>query len=151
MPSPSLPQRLKERKLVQWALAYLAGGFVVLQILDAVAEPLSLSMLVQRVILVLLGIGFLLTLEEAVREGRRAVAIMPRERHAQSGPEFLFNLAALHAHFGELDGALEVLEELLSAPSRYAPNMLEDHFRLRPIHDDPRFKALMDRERNTVF
>jgi hypothetical protein len=29
MPSPSLLQRLKERKLVQWALAYLAGAFVV--------------------------------------------------------------------------------------------------------------------------
>ena len=28
MPSPSLLQRLKERKLVQWALAYLAGAFV---------------------------------------------------------------------------------------------------------------------------
>jgi hypothetical protein len=43
MSSPSLLGRLKERKLVQWALAYLAGGFVFLQVLDAVAEPLSLS------------------------------------------------------------------------------------------------------------
>jgi hypothetical protein len=29
MPSPSLLQRLKERKLVQWAVAYRAGAFVV--------------------------------------------------------------------------------------------------------------------------
>jgi hypothetical protein len=29
MPSPSLLQRLKERKLVQWALAYLAGAWVI--------------------------------------------------------------------------------------------------------------------------
>ena len=28
MPSPSLLQRLKERKLVQWAVAYLAGAWV---------------------------------------------------------------------------------------------------------------------------
>jgi hypothetical protein len=27
MPSPSLLQRLKERKLVRWAVAYLAGAF----------------------------------------------------------------------------------------------------------------------------
>lgn len=27
-------QRLKERKLVQWALAYLAGAWVLLQVLD---------------------------------------------------------------------------------------------------------------------
>jgi hypothetical protein len=28
MPEPSLLQRLKERKLVQWAVAYLAGALV---------------------------------------------------------------------------------------------------------------------------
>jgi len=43
MPSPSLVQRLKERKFVQWAVAYLAGAFVVVQLLDVVAEPLALS------------------------------------------------------------------------------------------------------------
>ena len=45
MPSPSLLQRLKERKLVQWAVTYLAGAFVVFQLLDAVAEPLGLTLL----------------------------------------------------------------------------------------------------------
>jgi hypothetical protein len=35
MPTPSLLQRLKERKLVQWALAYLAGAFGVFQFVDA--------------------------------------------------------------------------------------------------------------------
>ena len=80
-----------------------------------------------------------------------ALEIMPRERHALAGPESLFNLAAVHARLGEVEEALRVLEDLLSAPSRYAPNMLEDHFLLRPIHDDPRFKALMDRERDTAF
>ena len=28
MPSPTLLQRLKERKLVQWAVAYLTGAWV---------------------------------------------------------------------------------------------------------------------------
>jgi len=45
MPDPSLLQGLKERKLVQWALAYLAGAFVVFQLLDALAEPLGLRLL----------------------------------------------------------------------------------------------------------
>ncbi len=49
MPSPSLLQRLKERKLVQWALAYLAGAFVVFQILDAVAEPLGLRLRPEKI------------------------------------------------------------------------------------------------------
>ncbi len=39
MPSPSLLQRLKERKLVQWAVAYLAGAFAVFQLLDTVPFP----------------------------------------------------------------------------------------------------------------
>jgi serine/threonine-protein kinase len=89
--------------------------------------------------------------EEALREARRAVAIMPRDRDARTGPQYLFNLAAVHARLGEADQALAVLEDLLSAPALFAPNMLEGHFRLRPMQDDPRFKALMDRERDRVF
>jgi len=89
--------------------------------------------------------------EMALAEARRAIDIMPRDRDAVGGNFFLFNLAAVHAQLGEVDEALEVLESLLSAPSRFPPNMLEDHFLLRPIHDDPRFRALMDRERERVF
>jgi TolB-like protein/Tfp pilus assembly protein PilF len=93
-----------------------------------------------------LGMG-----DEAEREARRAVAIMPRDRDAVNGTHFLFDLAAVHARLGDVDEALEVLEDLLSAPSSFPPTVLEDHFRLRPIQDDPRFQALMDRERDRVF
>ncbi|MGD2121874.1 MAG: hypothetical protein PVJ76_09015 [Gemmatimonadota bacterium] len=89
--------------------------------------------------------------EEAIREGLRAVEIIPRERDALDGPHQLFYLAAVYARLGEVDEALEVLEDLLSAPSQYPPIVLEDHYRLRPIQDDPRFEALMDREREVVF
>ncbi len=89
--------------------------------------------------------------EDATREGQRAVEIMPLERDALGAPYFLFNLAAVQARVGEFDEALELLEVLLNVPSRFPPNILEDHFLLRPIQDDPRFKALMDRERDRVF
>jgi len=89
--------------------------------------------------------------EDAAREGRQAVEIMPLERDALGAPYFLFNLAAVHARLGEVDEALEVLEVLLNVPSRFPPNILEDHFLLRPIRDDSRFKTLMDRERERVF
>jgi tetratricopeptide (TPR) repeat protein len=89
---------------------------------------------------------------ESVSEGLEAVEIMPRERDAMDGPHQLFKLAAVYARLGEVDEALEVLEDLLNAPaSRFAPNVLENHYRLRPIQDDPRFRALMDRERDRVF
>ena len=58
MPTPSLLQRLKERKLVQWALAYLAGAFVVFQAVEVMAEPWGISPALQRAVHIVLLIGF---------------------------------------------------------------------------------------------
>jgi serine/threonine-protein kinase len=71
MSEPSLFQRLKERKLVQWALAYLAGAFVVFQAVEVLAEPWRISPALQRVIHVLLLLGLLLTLVLAWYHGEK--------------------------------------------------------------------------------
>jgi hypothetical protein len=68
--------RLEERKLVPWALAYVAGAFVVLQLVDAVAEPLSLSVLTQRIILTLLVMGVNAAPPEAAGFCRGACALL---------------------------------------------------------------------------
>ena len=78
----ALLQRLKERKLVQWALAYLAGAFAICQILDAVSEPLGLSTLMLRAMLILLGAGFFVALALAWYHGEKG-------RQTVSGPELL--------------------------------------------------------------
>lgn len=49
---PSLLDRLEQRKLVQWALAYLAGGWVVLQIVDQLAARSIIPELAYRAALV---------------------------------------------------------------------------------------------------
>jgi TolB-like protein len=67
----SLLTRLKERKLVQWALAYIAGAWVVLQVMDVVAEPLSLSAPFQLGILIVVGAGFFVTLVLAWYHGEK--------------------------------------------------------------------------------
>ena len=41
MPERFFLARLKERKLVQWAVAYVAGARVVLQVMDVVARSLK--------------------------------------------------------------------------------------------------------------
>jgi TolB-like protein len=79
---PSLLQRLKERKLFQWALAYLAGAWLVFQGIEVLAEPWNLSEAVQRAIHVLLGIGFLVTLVLAWYHGEKG-------RQRASGVELL--------------------------------------------------------------
>ena len=58
----SLIDRLRRRKIVQWALAYLAGAWLALQILDLLAEKFSLPPLVEQAALVLLAVGFLAAL-----------------------------------------------------------------------------------------
>ncbi len=64
-------QRLKERKLVQWSLAYLAGGWLVLQVLDVTAEPWGLSNGLIRTIQAALVFGFFVTLVLAWYHGER--------------------------------------------------------------------------------
>jgi TolB-like protein/tetratricopeptide (TPR) repeat protein len=71
MPDPPRYQRLKERKLVQWALAYLAGAFVVFQLLDALETPLGLTATIQQGILAIVVIGFVLTLVLAWFHGEK--------------------------------------------------------------------------------
>jgi serine/threonine-protein kinase len=88
MSEPRLLYRLRERKLVQWALAYLAGAFVVFQLLDALAEPLGLSTTVQQAILVVVGIGFFIALVLAWYHGEKG-------RQRVSGPELLMVAALL--------------------------------------------------------
>ena len=88
MPSPSLFQRLKERKLVQWAVAYFAGAWVVLQALDALETPLGLTAAIQRAILALLIVGFFITLILAWYHGEKG-------RQRVSGPELLMVAALL--------------------------------------------------------
>ena len=88
MPDTSLIERLKEGRLVQWALAYLAGAFVVLQLLDALAEPLGLTPTIQRGVLVIVGLGFIVTLVIAWYHGEKG-------RQRVSGPELLMVAALL--------------------------------------------------------
>jgi TolB-like protein/Tfp pilus assembly protein PilF len=68
---PSLRERLSGRKLFQWAVAYLAGAWLVFQGIEVLAEPWQLSPTIQRTIHVLLGAGFLLVLVLAWYHGER--------------------------------------------------------------------------------
>lgn len=66
-------QRLKQRKLVQWALAYVAGAFALLQGIDIVAQQFGWPEAVQRGITLALVLGFFVTLLLAWYHGERGV------------------------------------------------------------------------------
>src|SRR5215468_9561584 len=63
--------RLKQRKLVQWAIAYVAAAFALLQGTDIVAQQFGWPEGVRRGITLTLIVGFVLTLVLAWYHGER--------------------------------------------------------------------------------
>jgi len=56
----------------------------------------------------------------ALRAGEEAVRLLPVERDAMWGPEYLMNLARIHALLGDYDSAADVVAGVLSAPSEHS-------------------------------
>ncbi len=54
-------QRLKQRKLVQWALAYIAAAFALIQVLDVVAQRFGWPDSLERILILALALGFFVT------------------------------------------------------------------------------------------
>jgi hypothetical protein len=63
--------RLKERKLVQWALAYIAAAFALIQVLDIVAQRFGWPESIERFAIIALAIGFCVMLVLAWYHGER--------------------------------------------------------------------------------
>src|SRR5690348_17990731 len=63
--------RLKQRKLVQWSLAYVAAAFALIQVLDVVAQRFGWPDQVEKLLILGLAIGFLLALVLAWYHGER--------------------------------------------------------------------------------
>jgi hypothetical protein len=70
----SILGRLNSRKIVHWGIAYLAGAWLILQVLDLLAQPFAWPDLVLRAATVVLAIGFFAALVLAWYhgEGRQA-------------------------------------------------------------------------------
>jgi serine/threonine protein kinase/Tfp pilus assembly protein PilF len=83
--------------------------------------------------------------EEAIREARRAVEMMPIAKDAVEGPIWVANLALVYAWTGERDRALEQLEIVATLPG-WGPTYGD--LRLNPCWDslrgDPRFDKIVD-------
>jgi TolB-like protein/Tfp pilus assembly protein PilF len=66
-----LLQRLKQRKLVQWALAYVTAAFALIQVFDVVAQRFGWPEALERVLILALVVGFFVTLVLAWYHGER--------------------------------------------------------------------------------
>ena len=67
----SLFAELKQRKLVQWAVAYVAAAFALLQGIDIVAQRFGWPESVERILIIVACVGFFVTLLLAWYHGER--------------------------------------------------------------------------------
>jgi TolB-like protein/Flp pilus assembly protein TadD/tRNA A-37 threonylcarbamoyl transferase component Bud32 len=81
--------------------------------------------------------------EEAIREGRRAVELMPVSKSAVEGPMLIQYLAVIYAWTGDKDRAIERLAEAVRLPGRLSYGHLRRDPLWDPLRGDPRFEAIV--------
>jgi serine/threonine-protein kinase len=84
--------------------------------------------------------------EQAVREGRRGVELLPVSRDALDGPCRIRDLARIYMMVGNQNAALDQLEALFAAPGwnpLSAPLLRTDHL-WDPLRENPRFRRLTE-------
>ncbi|UCF20006.1 MAG: tetratricopeptide repeat protein [Gemmatimonadota bacterium] len=82
---------------------------------------------------------------DAVREGERAVEIMPPEREAWRGTSRVHDLAKIYAAVGRHDDAVDLLQGLLRRPAPITEHLLRIDPAWDPLRSHPRFVALVGR------
>jgi len=81
--------------------------------------------------------------EDAIREGRRAVELLPVTKDAIIGPLLVQNLALIFAWTGEKDLAFEQLSVAAKLPGYLSYGELRLHPYWDPLRGDPRFEKIV--------
>ena len=94
--------------------------------------------------------SFMSRKEEAIREGHRAVELLPDSKDAVFGPWMRGYLAMIYARVGEADSALPLLEQLLTSPGPVentncciTQSDLRQRWQWDPLRNNPRFQKLL--------
>jgi serine/threonine-protein kinase len=87
--------------------------------------------------------------DEALREGKRAVEMIPVSEDALRGPTQIENLALIYMLLGEFDAAVDQVDYLLSTPSYVSVPYLRVAPFWDPIRDYPPFEAVLQKYSRT--
>jgi len=82
---------------------------------------------------------------DAVREGQRALELMPVSKDAYRHPFHVEEMARIYAMVGDRDAAVGQLEHLMSIPFDLAPPGLRLDPTWDSLRDHPRFQTLVSR------
>ncbi|MFL5447875.1 MAG: TPR end-of-group domain-containing protein, partial [Gemmatimonadales bacterium] len=97
----------------------------------------------QRHVLYGLALAYLGRKAEAIREGQRAVTLLPVGKDAFGGAYMQHQLARIYMLVGEPDKALDHLEPLLNRPYYLSPAWLKIDPTFDPLRKHPRFDRLV--------
>jgi hypothetical protein len=81
--------------------------------------------------------------DDAIREGRRAIELMPISKSAIEGPLLIQYLALIYAWTGEKDLALEQLSVAARLPGHLSYGQLRLHPYWDPLRGDPLFDKIV--------
>jgi len=82
--------------------------------------------------------------EQAVREGERAVELLPLSLDAMYGLPYLVDRATIYAMVGDDAAAVSDIQRLLAVPSWLSPVWLQGDFRFDSLRESPSFQALLE-------
>jgi serine/threonine protein kinase/Flp pilus assembly protein TadD len=88
--------------------------------------------------------------EEALREGRRAVELLPQEKDAMTGVAMVEGLAMIAAWAGDKDLACEQLASIIRRPSYLSYGQLKLMPFWDPLRGDPRFEKIVEEAKRPV-
>jgi len=98
----------------------------------------------QRHVLQGLALAYLGQKAEAIREGERAVTLVPISRDAYLGPYLQHQLVRIYLLVGEPEKALDQLEPLLKMPFYLSPGWLRIDPTFDQLRSSPRFRKLVE-------
>ncbi len=81
--------------------------------------------------------------EEAIREGKKGVELLPVSKDAVDAPVFVQILAQIYVMTGDYDSAIDQLEYLLSIPSNISIPYLRIDPTWAPLRNQPSFQRLL--------
>ena len=85
--------------------------------------------------------------EDALREGRLAIEILPVSKEAMRGLSRIEDLARIYVMVGEYDAAIDQIKFLLDRPSKMSISILKLDPVWNPLHNHSRFKRLLESDK----
>jgi serine/threonine-protein kinase len=81
--------------------------------------------------------------DEAIREGRRAIELLPITKNSIDGAELMKYMSVIYAWCGEKDLAIEEIAATLKIPSTLSYGNLKLHPNWDSLRGDPRFEKII--------